>query len=243
MESILASELKLRYGPVGIIFTDEKPEGAAQFVKGKWGCVISMLSAAAKGKTAVFDRETAGCIGGGVGLGFSDYSNFPGGIDYFLSTGRGEGFREGERYKQTPELAAKFINSLPKPFMEKKYLVFKPLSGIPADENPELVVFYVNCDQLSAMTALANFDKETNDNVVMQFSAGCHSICLIPYMAARNGSPKAVLGLLDVSARPMVDKDLLSFTVPFEMFLNMEKNVPDSFLRHHKSWLKVKERI
>jgi len=61
--------------------------------------------------------------------------------------------------------------------------------------------------------------------------------------AARNGSPKAVLGLLDVSARPMVDKDLLSFTVPFEMFLNMEKNVPDSFLRHHKSWLKVKERI
>lgn len=25
------------------------------------------------------------------------------------------------------------------------------------------------------------------------------------------------------------DKDLLSFTAPFEMFLNMEKNVPDSF--------------
>jgi uncharacterized protein (DUF169 family) len=242
MESVLAKELKLRYSPVALIFTDEKPSGAVQFVKGKWGCVISMLTAAAKGKTAAFDRETAGCTGGSVGLGFSDYSAFPGGIENFLSTGK-EGFREGERYKKNPALAKKFIDSLPEPFMEKKYVVFKPLAEAADNDAVSLVVFYVNCDQLAAMTAMANYDKETNDNVVMQFSAGCHSICLLPYMAAREGKPKAVLGLLDVSARPMVDADLLSFTMPYEMFLNMEKNMPDSFFMHHKAWQKVRERI
>ena len=243
MESLLAKELKLRYSPVAIIFTDEKPAGAAQFAVGKWGCVISMLTAAAKGKTAVFDAETAGCMGGGVGLGFADYSAFPGGIEYFLSTGRGEGFREGEHYKKDPAKAKKFIDPLPAPFMEKKYVVFKPLSEALSTKEVSLVVFYVNCDQLSAMTAMANFDKETNDNVAMQFSAGCHSICLLPYMAAKSGRPKAVLGLLDISARPMVDPDLLTFTMPIEMFLDMEKNIPESFITHHKAWQKVKARL
>jgi len=242
MESMLAKELGLRYSPVALIFTDEKPAGAAQFAKGKWGCVISMLSAAARGKTAVFDKESAGCIGGGVGLGFSDYSSFPGGIENFLSTGKA-GFREGERYKKTPAMAKKFIDSLPKPFMEKKYVVFKPLNEVPAGESVSLVVFYVNCDQLAAMTAMANYDSEENDNVVMQFSAGCHSVCLLPYMAAKNGRPRAVLGLLDVSARPKVDADLLSFTMPYEMFLNMEKNMPESFFMHHHAWQEVKARI
>ena len=242
MESILAKELKLRYPPVALIFTDENPAGAAQFAKGKWGCVISMLSAAAAGKTAVFDRETAGCMGGAVGLGFADYSTFPGGIENFLSTGKA-GFREGERYKKTPAMAKKFTDSLPKPFMEKKYVVFKPLGDVSPAEEVSLVVFYVNCDQLAAMTAMANYDSETNDNVVMQFSAGCHSVCLLPYMSAKNGRPRAVLGLLDVSARPMVDEDLLSFTMPYEMFQDMEKNMPESFLAHHKAWQKVKARI
>lgn len=31
-----------------------------------------MLVAAAKGRIAVFDRETCGCIGGGAGLGFDN---------------------------------------------------------------------------------------------------------------------------------------------------------------------------
>jgi uncharacterized protein (DUF169 family) len=86
MESIIAKEIKLKYEPIAIIFTDEKPADALQFKEGKWGCAISMLTAAAKGKTAVFDRATKECAGGGTGLGIGNYDEFPGGIEYFLST-------------------------------------------------------------------------------------------------------------------------------------------------------------
>lgn len=48
----------------------------------------------------VFDRNTFGCWGGGVGLGFGNqYLNFPGGIEcfyYFLSNGN-ENLEFGKR--------------------------------------------------------------------------------------------------------------------------------------------------
>lgn len=242
MRSKIAEEIKLRYRPVAVIFADKKPGGAVQFQKGKWGCVIAMMTAAAKGATAVFDKETAGCTGGSVGLGFNDYTGFPGGIEYFLSTGR-EGFREGEYYKKDPETAGAFIKSLPKMPKTPEYVIFKPINEAePEKENIVLVVFYANPDQLSALTVLANYDSKTNDRVVVQFSAGCHSVCLLPYMRAKNGDPRAFIGILDVSARPMVDPDILSFTVPMDMYYNMEKHSEGSFL-HHRAWKKVRERI
>lgn len=84
MESKIAEAISLKYNPVAVIWTDKKPENTLQFKKGGQGCVMSMLASAAKGRTAVFDRETFGCPGGGVGLGFGNqYLNFPGGIDCF----------------------------------------------------------------------------------------------------------------------------------------------------------------
>jgi uncharacterized protein (DUF169 family) len=243
MESIIAKEIKLRYEPIAIIFTDEKPVDALQFKEGKWGCAITMMTAAAKGRIAVFDRTTKGCLGGGTGLGFGNYDEFPGGIEYFVSTGRGEGFREGEHYKKTPEAAKDMFDKMPFTEIPYKYVVFKPLSK--ADEkndNVVLIVFYATADQLSALTVLANYRHHDNNHVIVPFGAGCHSVCLIPYMQAKNGEAKAVLGMLDVSARPQVDADLLSLSVPIKMFHDMEEDAPGSFL-HHKAWLKVKERI
>ncbi|MEW5899186.1 MAG: DUF169 domain-containing protein [Bacillota bacterium] len=73
---------------MAILFAEKKPEGALHFKEGRWGCVVAMFTAAAKGRTAVFDRQTFGCLGGGTGLGFGNqYVHFPGGIEYFLSTG------------------------------------------------------------------------------------------------------------------------------------------------------------
>jgi len=105
MKSEIAERLKLRYAPVAILFGGEKPAGALEFVDGRRGCVAAMLTAAAKGREAVFSRSSCGCPGGMVGLGFGNsHSKFPGGFEYFLSTGRGEGYPEGEGYKKTPEL-------------------------------------------------------------------------------------------------------------------------------------------
>ena len=85
MDSQIARELKLRYAPVVLTWSESRPEKAAEFKEGKWGCVMWMVARAARGGTAVCGRKTFGCFGGGVGLGFGDvYKQFPGGGGLFL---------------------------------------------------------------------------------------------------------------------------------------------------------------
>ncbi|SCM78404.1 conserved hypothetical protein [uncultured Sporomusa sp.] len=241
MRSEIAERLKLRYAPVAVLFTNEKPEKALEFAEGRWGCAAAMLTAAAKGRQAVFSRSTFGCPGGSVGLGLGNmYPNFPGGFEYFLSIGK-EGYREGEAYKKTPELAESFVEALPIQEIPEQYVVFKPLAEATAEE-PRVVVFYANPDQLSALVVLANYGRPGNDNVMIPFGAGCQSTCLIPWNEASQERPRAVVGMTDISARPVIDADLLSFSVPFCMFKEMEANVAGSFLDKH-AWQKVVKRI
>ncbi|WP_018086219.1 DUF169 domain-containing protein [Desulfurispora thermophila] len=257
MESKIARALNLKYSPIAIILTDEKPEGALQFKEGVWGCVAAMLNGAARGKTCVFDRKTFGCLGGGVGLGFGNqYERFPGGIEYFLSTGNKEfcqseagkglvrnmpALEHGEGYVKTPELARKFVNQLPIVDVPTQYVVFKPLDKVGENEKPEVVVFLVNPDQLSALVVLANYERQDNENVIAPFGAGCHNVGIIPFREARAAKPRAVIGLTDISVRKQFEKDILSFTVPYSMYLEMEGNVEGSFLEK-EVWQKVLER-
>jgi len=257
MKSKIAEAINLRYSPVAIVFTDEKPEGALQFKEGRWGCVVAMLGAAAKERTAVFDRKTFGCIGGGTGLGFGNtYVNFPGGIEYFLSMGNKEfcdsemgkhvvrnipALSHGEAYKKTPELAKSFVDSLPIYDVPTGYVVFKPLEKLSPGEKPEVVIFLATPDQISALVVLANYARHGGDNVIAPFSAGCHSIGIIPLNERNSENPRGVIGLTDVSARKHVEKDILSFSVPYKMFLEMEDNVEESFLTRDE-WQKITRR-
>ena len=84
--SSLAKASALRNNPVALLWSDAAPAGAMQFKAGKWGCVASLFGSVAKtGRTAVIDRTTYGCWGGGVGLGFGNcYETFPGGFSGFF---------------------------------------------------------------------------------------------------------------------------------------------------------------
>ncbi|HHW43474.1 hypothetical protein GFC01_01630 [Desulfofundulus thermobenzoicus] len=255
MKSKIAEATGLRYPPVAIILTNDRPEGALQFKEGRWGCVGAMFMAAARGRTAVFDRKTFGCLGGGVGLGFGNqYVHFPGGIEYFISTGNKEFFKtcsshmrtsaaleEGEGYFKSPEIAKKFVDALPMTDVPTEYVVFKPLDQMGEEEKPEIIVFLANADQLSALAVLANYDRGAGQSVIVPFGAGCHTLFIIPYNEARSEQPRAVIGLTDISVRKHIDKDLLSFAVPYKMFRQMEANVEGSFLQK-ETWLKVLER-
>lgn len=248
MDCKISKSLKLKYLPIAVILTDEKPESGIQFKEGMWGCVASMMVAASKGKTVFFDRKTFGCMGGGTGLGFGNqYKDFP--IEYFLSTGTKDiktnirtriSLEEGEAYVKTPELARKFIDSLPMRDIGTEYIVFKPLVKVESGKTPEMVIFFANPDQISALVVLANYGRESNESVISLFGAGCQSI-LYGYLEAERKVPRAILGFFDISARKYVDKDLFSFTVPFIMYEEMEGNVEGSFLERGQ-WLDLNKR-
>jgi len=270
MESKIATVLDLSFNPVAIIWSDEKPKDAVQFKKGRWGCVMSLFASAARGRTAAFDRETFGCWGGGVGLGFGNqYLNVPGGIDAFyrfLSTGAltqkevnntaeklcnfigghlFDDFINGERYLKSPELVKEFVASLPIVDIPRTYVIFRPLRDVEGtDEEPVVVVFLANPDQLSALVILANYGRKNFESATTPFAAGCQAIGILPYREAQSETPRAVIGLTDISARKhvrkQVGKDVFTFAVPFTMFQEMEDNVAGSFLER-ENWKALKE--
>ena len=243
MDSFIAGELALRYAPVAVLFAREKPPGCLQFKERRWGCAMMMLLAAAKGRTAAFDRKTFGCWGGGVGLGLrQSYEGFPGGFEQFLSTGSPE--REGERYKKDVALARDLVANLKTFDVPAEVVVFKPLSQVDlARERPEVVVFFANPDQLSALFTLAHYGRKGDQNAFIAFGAGCQQMLLFAFHEARSETPRAVVGLTDLTARQFVDADLMGFAVPFALFQQLEADAPESFLSRHTWREAIKPRV
>jgi len=250
MNSRLVEALRLGSSPVAVILTDTRPPDALQFKEGGWGCVASMMLAASKGRTAVFDRQTFGCPGGGTGLGFGDqYEECAFAIDCLLSTGsrekagqlrRRSRMADGERFFRSPEQVRTWLEALPFTDIPCKYVVLKPLDETAADDQPALVVFFANPDQLSALVVMADYGRGTGDAVVARFGGACQSI-LFGYAEARRDRPRGVIGFFDISQRMHVAREVLSFTVPYSLFLEMEANVDGSFLEM-EDWRQLQAR-
>ncbi|MCP4230790.1 MAG: DUF169 domain-containing protein [bacterium] len=242
MKSILYDELKLRYPPVAIVFSDAKPEAAIELEEDSRVCVITTFVGAAKGNTAAISRERHGCNGAlnGLCLEKNEGTFYPG-FEYFMSTGGGD-YEEGEGYVKTPEIARSYLDNIPQISIPQKYVIFKPIIELSDGEEPAVVVFLATPDQLSALTVLANYARETANNVIIPMGAGCHQICLLPYHYSLDGPCKAIVGMTDIAARKFYDPDVLTFAVPFAMFEEMEGNIEGSFL-DKGGWKELKDRI
>lgn len=231
--------LGLKESPLGIYYTNKKPEGVTP-KEGIHGCMIGLLqNARKKGMIVYFDKTHFGCPGGAYYMGFLE-SPRPN-IEYFLSCGI-PGEMEGERYIKTPELARKYFGRMkPRP-SPATYCVFKPIEKLTGDEVPEVVVFFATPDILSGLFTLTNYALESTDAVFTPFGSGCSTILTYPLKEAEKEQPRAVLGMFDVSARPMVEKEVLTLAMPHCVFLKLLENVSGSFLET-ESWKKVHQRI
>ena len=225
--------------PITFYYTDE--EGRAELVKpGSVNrCVIGALQLVRNGRSLCFDAESIGCFGGQRYLGFRKETrpNF----EYFLSCGI-PGKMEGEHYKKTPEIAAEVIKLAPPLEAPARFIVFKRWDLLNELDEPDVVIFFARPDVLSGLFTLANFDEIGLDGVFTPFGSGCSSIVYYPFLEKNSLRQRVILGLFDVSARPFVPENTLSFSVPMRKFERMIHNMEESFLTTN-SWKAVQKRI
>lgn len=236
---IFKQKLAMQYFPVSFYFADKKPEEAVGFKKSGNGCIMPLILASAKGKIVAFDENSTGWDCLAFHLGYKDWI-FPG-IEYFLSHGLLMG--DCERFVKTPMLAKRYVESLKPQVKTKGAVVFKPLEEFKGSETPEVVIFFANPDQLSALVYLLYFAAPEEENrVVARFASACSSIITLPLRYARNNEKKAVWGLHDITARARLPKELMTLVLPFALLVEMSKGIKESFLCTQR-WDKIAWRI
>ncbi len=258
MQSNIAQALSLRFPPLAVYYTWEPPAEAEEH--NPLCSMLLLARAAKGETVAITRGTCGcpGALEG-FGLEASHPENFPGGRECFLrflsigneswEKGRAvihkmteEGapkimiteFAEGEGFKKSPELVDQWLEEVPEIEPEGSCVVIKPLSDLEAGEKPGVVTLLADVNQLSALVVLANFARPGIDNVRIPFCAGCAGIALYPFDEARQPVPRAIVGLTDISARfylgKLLGRDILSFTMPWSLFKEMDGNVSESFL-------------
>ncbi|OPY71186.1 MAG: hypothetical protein A4E62_01430 [Syntrophorhabdus sp. PtaU1.Bin002] len=226
--------------PIVFWYTDD-PGGVEKIrpPRAEHKCVIAELAKARKGTSIALNVTAIGCFGGKRYLGFTE--EFRPNIEYFLSYGI-PGEMEGERYKKSPEIVREAMKVAPHFTAPGRFIVFKRWDRIEKPDNPDVVIFFARPDVLSGLFTLANYDQVDPNGVFSPFAAGCATIVTYPYLEKDAKGPRAVLGMFDVSARPCVQEDCLTFAVPMNRFEKMVQNMDESFLTTG-SWKKIKRRI
>jgi len=225
--------------PITFYYTND--EGCAPKANAPVGhrCIFGPLSKVRKGESLCFDSEAAGCGGAKRYFGFSDEIGPD--FTFFLSYGI-PGKVEGERYKRTPELVEKFLKHSTLFEAPGKYIVFKRWDAINEFDEPEGVICFARPDVLAGLFTLANFDCEEPNGVFAPFAAGCGTIVQYPYLEKCADRQRGVLGLFDISCRPLNDKNELTISFPITRFLQLVEYMEESFLIT-PSWEKVRKRI
>jgi len=225
--------------PITCWYTDD--EGTADRAEPPKGhrCFLADLKKIREGMSLRFDLATVGCSGGKRYLGFT--KDVMPDFEHFLSCGI-PGTLEGERYKKSPELVREFERRSPAFTAPARHIVFKRWDRLGEADSPGVVIFFASPDVLSGLFTLANFDEADLNGVYCPFCAGCGSIVKYPFLEKDNPSPRAVLGMFDVSARPFVPGSTLSLAIPMNKFDAMIDNMDESFLIT-KSWKAVRGRM
>ncbi len=214
--------------PIAFWYSDEP---VVEPVKTR-GCYIGNLKTARDGGVVSLNVETISCPGGKTYAGFIPPPPF---ISGFVS-GK-------ERYKETPDLVNEFISELNIPDKSGKYLNFASIAAIDSFDFIEGLIFFAIPDVLSGLVSWAMFDTNKADAVATLFGSGCSSIISQTVVENKNNGHRTFLGMFDPSARPEVEENILTLTIPLSRFKTMYHTINSSCLQGTHGWKKVKQRI
>jgi hypothetical protein len=224
--------------PLVFYYADEPPAGVKASPPSRgWHCFVADLAAVRKGGSLCLDEPALGCGKRFCGFPVPQRPNF----EYFLSYGI-PGKMEGERYKKTPEIVKQVMEKWPTWQAPGKYLVLKRWDKTVESDRPEAAIFFATPDILSGLFTLANYEEAEPYGVIAPFSAGCGTLIQYPFLENQRDDPRCVLGMFDVSARPCVKADELTFAAPMKKFTRMIDNLEESFVIT-RSWEKVMRRL
>ncbi|MHB1003929.1 MAG: DUF169 domain-containing protein [Thermoleophilia bacterium] len=201
-------------------FVDSPPDDSVFPSRKHWTCLFAFTKHIQSGRPLVFSAGAAGCPGACFYLGLGE-------LPLLSATLYLAGL---ERLKKDLDLARAFYQEVQPVVDRGARLVHQRLDCMPGDEPVEVVNLWVGADSLSKLLTLANYDRATNDNVIMPFASGCQSIWTLPYKEKQARLPRAVAGSLDPTVRKYLPLGTMSFTIPANRFVEMCGNIDSSFL-------------
>lgn len=258
MQSKISQELNMKFPPIALIKSDEKPEDAIGPKGEKGGCVMSFVAQTiAKRKTTYFGREHISC--GGINVGFGWGSGFANEdmIDFqatFLSLGvdsapdreayeerlnhmpkhSQEMFRHGERIYCDFETAKESIKNRPV-YDEGQYVIFKGLENLKDGEIPESVIFTVNPIELTAIIQINTSFRLDGTYILTPQASACQTIGCFTFKESDSDNPKPVLGPIDFAGRSkmkhFIPNEYLTLSMPWKLFLKLEEVSKNSVLQ------------
>jgi uncharacterized protein (DUF169 family) len=254
--------LGLNEEPLGVYYSDDKPENAfgpktgvpisreleesgkldMREVMKSFTCVMGSIWLARKKHGAAFISQTEyGCPGGVYYCAMlQPHLRF---IEHYVSTGFEGTPLQGERYMPDPDAMRNFILRVAPRKAPARYCIFKPLSLFSAQEKPEFIIFFARPEVLTGLFTQTVFTTGDMDCVASPFGAGCTNILGWPLYYKEKGIEKAVIGGFDPSARKFMKTDELTFTVPLSLYEKMLAALPESMFTHETDWKNVRKKV
>lgn len=224
--------MRPKYTPVAIYHTKEFPSYAAK-PSGESCIVASMLLHAFKsGRTVAMSYDLVGCKGAlsGLGLGGQDpEARSSQAVAY--STGTED--NPGRGYFCSPEVArSNYLDVIPVYGTREDVVVMQPMDEAEKMNAPiETVVFLVGALELSALVTMAGHIGRTEDTVIRSaFGFSCEQIYAMAKQEDEREVPRMVLGLTEFYTRRFLDEDMLSISMPYSMYREMDEKASGSFL-------------
>ncbi|MBO5547742.1 MAG: DUF169 domain-containing protein [Candidatus Methanomethylophilaceae archaeon] len=239
--SRLSEILKLENHAVAIYREAKIPEDACVPQQGHCTIPSLFMRCVRLGDKCAADSEHSPCHGSKSGFGFGGISDRQ--RSSWSASTIPEEVREtiahkssGMSYFKTPEIAMMQLEKVKDYGDGKDAIVFQDLDEALKEGKPiEVVAFLVDPVRLSLLQQLAAFSKTTpGPAAIMQYGFACQQVYALPKGEGESDDPHAIIGMTDMYARRFVDKDKLSFAVPFKLYQRMVADIDDSFLSKDK---------